>query len=92
MSKRGFNMARMAQELRTRFLGLKPKSRLPEAIVVLHAAHGGFWMFLLFDSTSRHQIYEVKANLGAAVVAVVLWFSCDCLLQRASLLLNPRRR
>jgi hypothetical protein len=88
----GFNMARIAQEWRTRFLGLKLKARVPEVMVVLRAAHGGLWMFLLFDFTTRYQIYEVKANLGAAVVAVVLWFSCDCVLQRASLFLNPWRR
>ena len=92
MSKGGFNMARRTQELRTGFLGFKLKSRVLEVIVVLRAAHGGLWMFLLFDFTGRYQIYDVKANLGAAVVAVVLWFSCDCVLQRASLFLNPWRR
>jgi hypothetical protein len=59
----GFNMARIAQEWRTRFLGLKLKARVPEVMVVLRAAHGGLWMFLLFDFTGRYQIYDVKANL-----------------------------
>jgi hypothetical protein len=67
------------------------KTRLPELVLVLRALHGVLWIFLLFDFGSRYQIYDVKATLGAAVVSVVLWFACDCVLQRASLLLNPRR-
>jgi hypothetical protein len=89
LSRHWFNTVRLAQELRRCFLFMRLKNFRPEnTILVLRAVHGGMFSVLGVYNPIPNQ--DVRATLGAAVVAIVLWFACDCLKCRPLMAVTSR--